>query len=172
MNRIKIEIYIWLEAFFSSIPGVLGSFLRRTHYSIWFAKCGKNFNIGIRSRIQQPQAVFIGNSVSFNDFAWIAANKKNGQIYIGDNTIVGPRCTLHTGNHIYKSTEIPVRQQGYNFAQIHIGNDVWLGANVTVLQGVTIQNGAVIAAGSVVTKDVEPYTIVAGVPAKKIGERK
>lgn len=55
--------------------------------------------------------------------------------------------------------------------KIRIGNDVWLGNGVKILAGVTVGNGAVVGAGAVVTKDVAPYTIVAGVPAKKIGQR-
>lgn len=54
---------------------------------------------------------------------------------------------------------------------IHIGNDVWIGADVKILEGVKIGDGAIIAAGAVVTKDVEPYSIVGGVPAKKIRDR-
>ena len=55
-----------------------------------------------------------------------------------------------------------------NYAPIHIGKNVWIGANATVLAGVTVGDGAVVAAGAVVTKDVEPNTIVGGVPAKLI----
>lgn len=55
---------------------------------------------------------------------------------------------------------------------ISIGNDVWIGAHAVVLAGVTIGQGAVIAAGAVVNRDVEPYTIVGGVPARHLGERK
>lgn len=172
MKRLLIEIYVWLEAILRNIPGAIGVFFRKINYKIWLGSCGDNFRIGIYSRIQQPGALYLGKNVSFNDFAWIAANNKNGQIYIGDNSIVGPRCTIHSGNHIYDNTELPISKQGYRFAQIHIGSDVWLGANVTVLQGVSIGNGSVVAANSVVTKDVEPFTIVAGIPAKKIKDRK
>lgn len=172
LRRVKIEIYVWLEALFRGVPGVWGIWLRRANYKSRFRKCGKNFRIGIGSRIQQPKAIYIGNNVSLNDYAWIAANQKNGEIFIGDNTIVGPRCILHSGNHIYSAPQIPIQKQGYKFAQIHIGKDVWLGSNVTVLQGVEIGDGAVVAAGSVVVKNVEPFTIVGGIPAKKIKERR
>lgn len=64
-----------------------------------------------------------------------------------------------------------IREQPGDEHDVVIGNDVWIGAYGIVLPGVTIGDGAVIAAGSVVTKDVAPYTIVAGVPAKQIGQR-
>ena len=71
----------------------------------------------------------------------------------GKNTVIGER---------------PANRQSMSYAPIHIGKNVWIGANATVLAGVTIGDGAVVAAGAVVTKDVEPNTIVGGVPAKVI----
>lgn len=62
----------------------------------------------------------------------------------------------------------PARRASMTFRPIHIGRNVWIGANVTITPGVTIGDGAIIAAGAVVTKDVEPLTVVGGVPAKFI----
>ncbi len=63
---------------------------------------------------------------------------------------------------------MPAKRQSMCYAPIHIGKNVWIGANATVLAGVTIGDGAVVAAGAVVTKDVEPNTIVGGIPCKVI----
>lgn len=171
MNRLKTEIYAYIEMFLSLFPGIMGVFFRRGFYRLFFKSAGKSFKMGLFCRVQQPQAVSVGNYVSFNDRAWVAANCNGGLITIGDNTIIGPNCVLHSGNHNYKDKSIPIWKQGYRFRPIVIGKDVWIAANVTVLQGVEIGDGAVIAAGSVVTKDVAAYSVVAGIPAKKIGDR-
>ena len=72
----------------------------------------------------------------------------------------------------FKDVEKPMREQGFKFGVIHIEDDVWIAAQCTILAGVTIGRGSVIAAGSVITKDVPPYSIVGGVPGKVIGTRK
>lgn len=172
MKLIVSEIYTVMEFVTAHIPGSLGLLLRRFYYKVCLGKQGDNFNIGVWCRIQQPQALFIGNHVGINDRAWIAANKNGGSITIQDYTIIGPNCVLHSGNHIYGNPSIPIKSQGFSFASIHIGKDVWIAANVTILKGVTIGTGAIIAAGSVVNKDVKPYQIVGGIPAKVIGIRK
>ena len=79
---------------------------------------------------------------------------------------ISPRVTISSAGHDVQSTAF-----GYVSAPISIGDYAWVGINATILKGVTIGEGAVVAAGAVVTKDVEPYAIVAGVPARKIGER-
>lgn len=109
--------------------------------------CGKNTRVGART--------FINMGCKFQD---------QGGIFIGEDCLIGHNATLCTINHEMD----PARRGDMTFKPIRIGDKVWLGANVTVLQGVTIGEGAVVAAGAVVTKDVAPRTVVAGVPAKAI----
>ncbi len=87
-----------------------------------------------------------------------------GGITIDEGALIGHNVVLATINHDLD----PSKRQSMSYAPIHIGKNVWIGANATVLAGVTIGDGAVVAAGAVVTKNVEPNTIVGGVPAKVI----
>lgn len=90
------------------------------------------------------------------------------KITVGDNVFIGPSCGFYTANHPldYKS-----RNRGLEKAlPIMIGNNFWFGANVSVMPGVNIGDGCVIAAGSVVTHDIKPNSLVAGVPARIIKE--
>lgn len=134
-------------------------------------------------------------------YVWLVDMRKNSVIYfgveiraaenliigkgsiIGDKAILDARCGLSIGDNVNLSSQVHLwsEQHDYNdpyfrcvsgkHGPITIGNRVWIGPNVTILHSVTIGEGAVVAAGAVVTKDVEPYTIVGGIPAKKIGER-
>ncbi|WP_322173683.1 sugar O-acetyltransferase [Acutalibacter caecimuris] len=99
-----------------------------------------------------------------------------GWIIIGDNVLFGPNCTLaapmhplHPQERTQISSEGSVLQPEYS-KPIHIGNDCWLAANVTVCGGVTIGDGCVIGAGSVVTHDIPAYSLAAGVPCRLIRE--
>lgn len=90
-------------------------------------------------------------------------------IRIGSNVNVGSNVSMYTGQHNYNDPYF--RPTINNVGPITIDDRAWIGPNVIILHGVTIGEGAVVAAGAVVTKDVEPYALVGGVPAKKIGER-
>jgi maltose O-acetyltransferase len=83
---------------------------------------------------------------------------------------MGPDVKIYTKNHNFDNIDIPIQFQGHTSEAVNIGDDVWLGANVIVLPGVSIHSHSVIAAGSIVTKDVPAFSIVAGVPAKVIRE--
>jgi acetyltransferase-like isoleucine patch superfamily enzyme len=113
-------------------------------------------------------------------------NNAVGDVVIGDhtriglhNTIIGPvtigshvnlaqGITVTALNHNFEAPERRIDEQGVSTQQVTIGDDIWIGANAVVLPGVTVGNHCVIAAGAVVTKDVPPHSLVAGVPAKII----
>lgn len=88
-----------------------------------------------------------------------------GEISFGENVMIGPKTVFWGRDHGIK-LGIPMNKQAHNSSPIVIGNDVWIGANVTILKGVLIGNGAVIGAGSVVTKNVPENAIVVGNPGK------
>lgn len=89
-----------------------------------------------------------------------------GPVTIGSNVNLAQGITVTALNHNFTDPQLRIDQQGVSTAPVVIGDDVWIGANATVLPGVTIGNHCVVAAGAVVTKDVPPCTLVGGVPAK------
>ncbi|MBT2724003.1 acyltransferase [Bacillus sp. ISL-46] len=94
-----------------------------------------------------------------------------GYISIGNNVMLGPNVSMSSENHIYINTEKPIKEQGVERKGIFIEDDCWIGTGAIILDGVRIGRGSVVAAGSVVTKDIPPYSIVAGIPAKIIKSR-
>ncbi len=111
----------------------------------------------------------IGNNSSIGPFAYIGCS---GFVDIGDNVIMGPRVGIFAENHHFDKPGVPIREQGVIRSFVKINNDCWIASNVVILAGVTIGEGCVIASGSMVTKDVPPYSVVAGVPARVIRSRK
>lgn len=89
-----------------------------------------------------------------------------GGITIGDNVYTSPFVQMVAVNHVFVSPEQPIIAQGITAEGIVVEDNVWIGSGAIILDGVRVGKGAVVAAGAVVTKDVAPYTIVAGVPAK------
>ena len=92
----------------------------------------------------------------------------SGGVYIGARALIGYRTQIISANHSIPPIGEPFPISGDVLAKVVIGNDVWIGANCVITPGVTIGEGAIVAAGSVVTKDVVPNSIVGGVPAKLI----
>jgi acetyltransferase-like isoleucine patch superfamily enzyme len=92
----------------------------------------------------------------------------SGGVTIGDRSLIGYRTQILSGNHRIPVGKERIFGSGHVVEPVVIGADVWIGANCTILPGVSIGSGAVVAAGSVVTKDVGEYTVVAGVPAREI----
>ncbi|WP_290428439.1 acyltransferase [Thermocoleostomius sinensis] len=94
-----------------------------------------------------------------------------GNIHIGQNCLIASGSGIYANNHIFDNPTRPINQQGVRCEGIVIEDDCWLGSGVRVLDGVTIGEGSVIGAGAVVTKDIPPYSVAVGVPAKVVSKR-
>jgi len=111
----------------------------------------------------------VGDYSNIGPYCFIGCS---GKIVIGRNVLMGPRVSLLAENHNFDRVDIPIRSQGVTRRSVVIEDDCWLGIGSVVLAGVRIGKRAVVAAGAVVTKDVPPYAIVAGVPARVVGWRR
>lgn len=136
---------------------------------------GDNFTLGKYAMIECTgvlrnvgNKIKIGNNVGINHYCFIGVR---GDIEIGNNVIFGPRVNIFSENHNFKRTDIPIKDQGVTKEKTVIGDDVWIGSNVSIMSGVKIGHGCILAAGSVITKNVEDYSVVGGVPAKLIRKR-
>ena len=143
--------------------------LRILFYQKSFAKCGNNLFLYHSLTVFYPNNIEIGDNAKINRGVFITAIDK---IKIGNDVLIGPYTVINSGNHNYSNPDIPIRLQGHITKPIVIEDDVWIGANATILAGVTIGKGAVVGAGAVVTSYVAPFTVVGGVPAQFIKYRK
>ncbi len=159
----KTQAIEWCEEFnaidgrdysaqYAHLKKMLGSVGERVWISKTFScDCGKN--------------IFIGDDFTGNFNLTILDIR---EVYIGNHVMIGPNTLITTVGHPLS----PKARRGYmaKAAPVRIGNDVWIGGNVTILPGVTIGNNVVVAAGAVVTKDVPDNSLVGGVPARLIRE--
>jgi acetyltransferase-like isoleucine patch superfamily enzyme len=113
-----------------------------------------------------------GEGITTGSECWIGVNATldsgQGGLTIGNNVLIGPNAVIITGNHDYEKADLLSIEQEYYGKPIHIGDNVWIGSNAVVLGGVSIGEHSVVAAGAVVSSDVDAYTVVGGIPAKKI----
>ena len=138
--------------------------IRGISAKLLFDKCGKNIDIGRHCKLSST--ITIGNNSGIGDFCYI-----QGPVQIGENVMMAPYVALIAANHNVSRTDVPMNQQGAYEKQITIEDDVWIGYGAKILAGVTVGKGAVIGAGAVVTRDVPPYSIAVGAPAKVIKSR-
>lgn len=151
------------------VPGYkIGYFLRRHLVKGIFEKCGDNVIIKTNAIFGQGSGIVLGSRSQLGKNSFIGQD-----VQIGCDVIMGPNVTIWSVMHSFSRTDIPINQQGSTEVNPPIiGNDVWLGQNVVVMPGVKIGDHAIIGTGAVVTKDIEPWTIVGGVPARLIRKRK
>lgn len=158
----KYELILWLSKIINAIPGRIGCCIRN---SLLPYKHGINVRFWEGGHIDSPSKLRIGNNVSINRRCTINAG---GGVTIGDNTLIGPGVVIYSQNHRYEKRDLLINSQGYVLKSVTIEDNVWIAANSIILPGVTIGRGSVIGSGSVVTRDVPSYSVVAGSPAKVI----
>lgn len=137
---------------------------------------GSNVSIGRFSVIECTGVVShlgvgfsIGENSNLGDYSFVGAA---GGVTIGKNVLVGQGVRFHSENHVIERADIPIKEQGVTNQGIVVEDDVWLGSGAILLDGVRVGTGAVVAAGSVVNKDVPPFAVVGGVPARVLRYRK
>lgn len=123
---------------------------------------GVHFETGYKGSIRLGNDCFVGAYAILNG---------HGGIEIGDNVLIAGQCHIIAGNHRFEDPDRPINTQGIDSRGIVIEDDVWLGAGVKVLDGVRIGRGSVVSAGAVVTRNVAPLSIMAGVPARFLRQR-
>jgi len=109
------------------------------------------------------EGLIIGNNVGIAQNCFIQVR---GMVTIGDNVIFGPGVSIFSENHVFDDPDLPVSVQGEIRKGVTIEEGVWIGTKATILDGVIVGRNSIIAAGSVVNKNVPPYAVVGGVPAK------
>jgi maltose O-acetyltransferase len=163
VNRLKsyyTDFTVALLWLFGYVPSHL---FRRQLFRVAGIKMGRQATIHIGARFYQPHNISIGEGT-----------------IIGDHATLDGRAKLSIGNHVDIASQVMIYNSQHDINDqwfspiekpVHIGDHVFIGPRAIILPGVTIGSGAVIAAGAVVTHDVNPGEIVAGVPAKPIGQR-
>ena len=167
-NYIKKLLYIPYSFFVMYINNYIIAYIpiwmiRKSYYVICGMKIGKGSEINMSQYIMHINRIQIGKYTHINRGCFLDGR---GGITIGSSVSISHQVSLITGGHLMNTKNF----EGV-LMPIEIHDYAWIGANVTILQGVIVGRGAVVAAGAVVTSDVAPYSVVGGVPAKKIGVR-
>jgi len=187
--KLLFQIYI---AILSSIPTIIGEKLRYYAYKSLFKEVRGKFRIAQGVTILGFENIILGSNVSLMKNSYIYAHDNGklivgnnftintnsqlgasfGKIVIGDNCAIASNCVLRASNHTFENTDVPFREQGHIYGEIILEDDVWVSANCVITANTRIGMSSIIGAGSVVTRDVEPYSVIGGVPARLIRKRK
>jgi acetyltransferase-like isoleucine patch superfamily enzyme len=153
-----------------------------------FKAVGEDVTFGEICEVNSPELISIGSKVQFYRGVYLSPCGTHitigsnthfapygvlyGPLTIGDNCAVAAHVVFASVGHGYERADIPMVEQPVNKAEIVLENDVWVGANAVIIGGVTIGEGTIVGAGAVVTKDMPPYSVVGGTPARVIRSRK
>jgi acetyltransferase-like isoleucine patch superfamily enzyme len=139
---------------------------------------GQGSLINLRRRVILDRGVDIrahraGSCIEIGERTYIGPYTclSGNHIKIGNDCLVASHSSIYANNHNYKDPSQKIKTQGHKYIGIIVEEDCWLGTGVRITDGVTIGQGSVVGAGAVVTKNIPPYSIAVGVPAKVIGHR-
>lgn len=171
MKKLALLVYYGFAQFFPTqpVPGYrFGYWLRSLLIKRIAVKCGEGVLVKQRCYVGAGFGLEVGSNSQLGHNARIGRN-----VSIGNDVLMGPDVVIMTTSHETSDINVPIRLQGKTEDKpVKIGDDVWVGTRVVILPGVTVGRGAIIGASAVVTKDVPPYSVVAGVPAKVVKWRK
>ncbi len=167
-EEIIFSTYSYITQAAWMIMNLMPPFIRTIIFKIGLKKKGKRGNIDYGVYMRYMNHIELGDDVWINRNSQLYASHrfKDVKISIGSHVAIGPNVCFFAAGHDTSTLSLDDTA-----ASIIVKDHVWICGNSTILHGVTIGEGAVIAAGSVVTKDVAPYTLVGGVPAVKIKDR-
>lgn len=165
LKTLRYELTLWVGHLLKSIPGRTGVLLRNLLLPY---EHGAGVRVWDNVHLDHPSRLRVGDNTSISRGTIINCS---GYVNIGSNVLIGPNVTMYSQNHIFEDRSKLIVEQGYVRKKPVIEDDVWIASNVVILPGVTVGKGAVIAGGSIVTKNVPPYAICAGSPAKPIRYR-
>ena len=152
----------------TSYTKIIGGFSKRFRSfcaKLILEQCGSNINI--EKGADFAANIKIGNNSGIGKDSIVGCFTE-----IGENVMMGEACFIYTRNHRFDQLDKPMCEQGFDeYKPVIISDDVWIGANATIMPGITVGDGAINATNSTVTKNVAPYSIVGGNPATEIKKR-
>jgi galactoside O-acetyltransferase len=171
----------------AEVAGMLFSAFTRLRLSA----CGKSLRIRLSSTVLGHRNIVLGHRFTSLGYLYLYAHDggrlevgddctvntnvqfgaAGGKIVVGNHVMIAANVVIRAANHGMLRNGVPMDRQPQVGGVIRIGNDVWIGSNAVITADVEIADGTVVGAGAVVTRSTEPYSIVAGVPARKIGQR-
>lgn len=162
------KIFYIIQGILKYMPFRLGVWLRRVIYKTFFGGFGKNVIIHDNVLFKFPSEIYLGDNIQIaQDTIFVG---KSG-LRIGNDVMIGAGTKIITSSHNFERKDISMREQGLSFKPVVINEDIWFGFNVIVLGGVQIGKGTIVGANSLVNKNIDEYSIVAGIPAKLISKR-